>query len=122
MKQRLLLSLTGLAAGVSALSALEIKLPADTARLAESELPGYSLAAAHCFTCHSTDYVRIQPPSSRAYWRANVVKMQKTFGAPIPDEAVEPIVEYLVRTYGTERVAPPSSPAVSETAKQLPKK
>ena len=63
------------------------------------------------------DYVRTQPVSSRAYWKSSVAKMQKTFGAPIPDAAVDPLVDYLVKTYGTERspasaVAPaPSAPA-----------
>ncbi len=96
----------------AALSAapLEITLPAETARLAESPLPGYALATAMCYTCHSADYTRVQPVSSRAYWKATVTKMQKTFGAPIPDEAVEPIVEYLVKTYGTER---PNAPGAS---------
>jgi hypothetical protein len=98
------------------LLALEIKLPAETTRLIESPLPGYSLATTHCFTCHSMDYVRIQPPSSRAYWKAAVAKMQKTFGAPIPDDAIDPIAEYLARTYGTERVAAPT-PAAKSTAK-----
>lgn len=90
---------------------LEITLPAETARLAESPLPGYALATAMCYTCHSADYTRVQPVSSRAYWKATVTKMQKTFGAPIPDEAVEPIVEYLVKTYGTERANAPARPA-----------
>jgi len=96
------------------LVALEINLPPDTARLAESPLPGYSLAMTYCFTCHSTDYVLTQPVSSRAYWKSAVVKMQKTFGAPIPDSAVDPIAEYLAKTYGAERPASskPASAAV----------
>lgn len=87
--------------------ALEITLPPETAKLAESPLPGYALAQAMCLTCHSADYVRMQPASSRAYWKGSVVKMQKTFGAPIPDSAVEPIAEYLAKTYGTERQSAP---------------
>lgn len=91
------------------LGAIEITLPAETDRLIESPLPGYALATTYCYTCHSTDYVRVQPPGmNRAVWRASVVKMQKTFGAPIPDEAIDPIAEYLARTYGTERVAAPA--------------
>ncbi len=101
---------------------LEITLPAETARLAESPLPGYALATAFCYTCHSADYTRVQPVSSRAYWKATVTKMQKTFGAPIPDEAVEPIVEYLVKTYGTERAGGPAAPAVPVKTGAAPKK
>ena len=98
--------------GAVALHAVEITLPAETARLAESPLPGYALAVTHCSTCHSADYVRYQPPATpRAVWKAAVVKMQKTFGAPIPDEAIEPIAEYLVKTYGAER-APKSAGAI----------
>ena len=90
-------------AGAS-LGALEITLPAETSRLVESPLPGYALAVTHCYTCHSTEYMLYQPPTSaRAYWKATVVKMQKTFGAPIPEEAVDPITDFLVKTYGAER-------------------
>jgi len=108
MKIRHTLLLGAIAGLASAVSALEIKLPEEKARLIESPLPGYNLAVAQCFTCHSTDYVRMQPPSSAAYWKAAVVKMQKTFGAPIPDEAVEPIADYLAKTYGAERNTPKS--------------
>lgn len=85
------------------LPAVEITLPVERGKLVESPLPGYGLAVAMCQTCHSTEYLAYQPPSARAYWQATVVKMQKTFGAPVPDPAVAPIVDYLVKTYGTER-------------------
>lgn len=89
-------------------SPVEIKLPPETARLTESPVPGYALAVAHCSTCHSPDYIPMQPPSTRTYWKAAVTKMQKTFGAPIPDSAVDPIVDYLAQTYGKEQS--PQSP------------
>lgn len=85
------------------LPAVEITLPLERGKLVESPLPGYGSAVAMCQTCHSTEYVASQPPSARAYWQATVVKMQKAFGAPLPDSAVAPIVDYLVKTYGTER-------------------
>lgn len=85
------------------LPAVEITLPVEQAKLVESPLPGYVAAVAMCQTCHSTEYIAYQPPSARAYWQATVVKMQKVFGAPLPDSAVAPIVDYLVKTYGTER-------------------
>jgi len=84
---------------------VEITLPVETARLAESPLPGYALAIGLCSTCHSAEYVQYQPNSNRAYWWAATVKMQKVFGAPIPDAAIEPIADYLVKTYGMERTA-----------------
>ena len=93
---------------------LVITLPAEPGRLLESALPGYALATGLCYTCHSTEYVNYQPVSSRTYWKATVTKMQKTFGAPIPDEALEPIVDYLVKTYGAERSgAAPAGPGAA---------
>jgi hypothetical protein len=100
-----------LLAGTLPLVAAEITLPEETARLVESPLPGYAQATTYCYTCHSTDYIRTQPVMSRAAWKAAVTKMQKTFGAVVPDDAVEPIAEYLARTYGAER---PGLPANSD--------
>ena len=98
--------------------AIEITLPEEKARLAESPLPGYALASALCYTCHSVDYIRYQPPASpRAYWKTQVVKMQKTFGAPIPDTALEPIIDYLVKTYGAERGAAAAGGVTPESPK-----
>ena len=100
-----------MSAAAAALAATEIKLPEETARLAESPLPGYSLATTHCYTCHSTDYVRYQPATNtRATWKASVIKMQKTFAAPIPDDAVDAIAEYLAKTYGAERTTTAPGP------------
>jgi hypothetical protein len=102
--------------------AIEITLPPETAKLVESPLPGYQLAVASCATCHSMDYVKMQPTSSRAYWKASVTKMQKTFGAPIPEEIVEPIVDYLVKTYGNERSAGAPAGSAQSKAKVTPAK
>ena len=99
------------------LTAAEIILPSETARLTESSLPGFVLATTHCYTCHSVDYVRMQPVSTRAYWKSSVAKMQKTFGAPIPDSAVDPLVDYLVKTYGMERSGT-SAPAANTAPKK----
>jgi sulfite dehydrogenase len=104
--QRMIVSVL-LLAGASGVGALEIQLPAESARLLESPLPGYALATGMCYTCHSVDYCKMQPTSSRAYWQATVTKMQKVFAAPVPDEAIAPIVDYLVKTYGAEKPAPP---------------
>jgi hypothetical protein len=103
MKTRFPFSLVLATVGAASLMAVEITLPEETARLAESPLPGYGMAVTYCYTCHSTDYVQYQPSMTRAAWKGSVVKMQKTFGAVIPDDAVEPIAEYLAKTYGAER-------------------
>jgi hypothetical protein len=52
-------------------------------------------------TCHSADYVAIQPPGKPlAFWKAEVEKMKKVYGAPIPDDQIDPIAQYLTREYG----------------------
>ena len=106
------------------LCAVEITLPRETAALKESSLPGFALAQGMCGTCHSAEYASTQPVSPRAYWQATVVKMQKVFAAPIPDTAIDPIVDYLVKTYGNERdgAAAPTpavpAPTVAPAAKK----
>ena len=90
--------------------ALDINLPQETATYQESSLPGYQLTQAHCMICHSAQYVQMQPHSSpRGYWEATVKKMKTPFGAPLPDEDIAPIVDYLTKTYGAE--SPLNQPA-----------
>jgi sulfite dehydrogenase len=36
----------------------------------------------------------------RAFWKAEVAKMQQKYGAQIPDAQVEPVVDYLTKNYG----------------------
>ncbi len=86
--------------------ALEITLPPETAKYKPSDLPGYQLALQNCATCHSAQYAQSQPPQSpRSYWEATVKKMKKPFGATIADEDMPAIVDYLVKTYGSEQSA-----------------
>lgn len=93
--------------------ALEIKLPQETASYKASSLPGYNLTLQNCMTCHSAQYAATQPSSSsRAYWEATVKKMKKPFGAPLKDEDMPAIVDYLVKNYGAEQTegAAPGTP------------
>lgn len=101
----------GVVATASA-AGLKIELPRETGTYLTE--PGVSLADARCLTCHSADYVAIQPPLSRAAWKANVIKMQQKFGADIPDNEVDMLAEYLGRAYGGDRtsVAPIVVPLV----------
>jgi sulfite dehydrogenase len=86
-----------------AASALDVTLPPDTASFTPSELPGYALVQRDCLICHSPQYVLYQPPSlKRSYWEATVKKMKSPFGAPFADEDIPAIVDYLVKTYGSE--------------------
>jgi sulfite dehydrogenase (cytochrome) subunit B len=74
------------------------KLPAETAKLKPG--PGADLVTGNCMICHSVDYISSQPPMTKAQWTGTVTKMQKKFGAPLPADKVEPIVAYLVKSYG----------------------
>ena len=45
-----------------------------------------------------------QPATApRAYWDAMAKRMKLVFKAPIPDEDIPLIVEYLAQTYGNEQ-------------------
>ena len=77
------------------------QLPPETATLAPG--PNHDDVMANCGACHSADYITAQPrtfPDPKAFWTAEVAKMQKAYGAPIDDAAVPKIVEYLASTYG----------------------
>ena len=53
----------------------------------------------YCNTCHSPRYITMQPPLPAATWEAEVNKMNKTFGAAIPDENTQKIILYLQSHY-----------------------
>jgi sulfite dehydrogenase len=88
----------GIVAATSAF-ALRIELPAETGTFKPGA--GAELAQRQCVTCHSVDYVSIQPPGKPlAFWKVEVEKMRKVYGAQIPDDQIEPIAQYLARAYG----------------------
>jgi len=78
---------------------VSISLPGD-AGMAFKPGPGLAAAQASCLTCHSSAYVSTQPVLSRAQWTAEVVKMRTAYGAPITDDQVPAIVDYLTTQYG----------------------
>lgn len=59
------------------------------------------LVEVYCVGCHSTAYIAMQPPLSRAGWEAEVRKMRGSFGAVIPDPAATRIATYLSAYYGS---------------------
>jgi mono/diheme cytochrome c family protein len=88
-----------LVAGAVPVAALKIELPPESTTLRQGA--GSDLAMRQCMTCHSADYVAIQPPGRPlAFWKAEVEKMKKVYGAPIPDAEIDPIAQYLTREYG----------------------
>ena len=101
-----ILTLTGGLPGVAAWTAdaadaVAITLPPDQGSLAPG--PGMELAQRACQMCHSTDYITTQPRGGEAQWRGVVTKMIKVYGAPIPEDEVPAIVEYLTHHYGAAR-------------------
>ena len=64
--------------------------------------PGVELITAQCLLCHSADYIGIQPRLARAVWKAEVIKMQQKYGAPILTNNVDALVDYLTANYGKE--------------------
>jgi len=62
---------------------------------------GKEKVTAYCAMCHSLDYIPMNSPFlDKAGWNASVTKMINVFGAPIPKEDVETIVNYLALNYG----------------------
>lgn len=83
-----------------------ITLPPETAKLKPSDHPGYQLALQKCSICHSADYINLQSPDMNLkQWTGEAHKMQQAYGAPITDEDVRLIGEYLAITYGTAKAA-----------------
>src|SRR5215469_6721416 len=95
-----LVLMVALIAAVSRLGAaiVTIHLPPETATYKDA--PGVSLVNAQCLTCHSVEYVQMQPPLSLKVWTAEVVKMQQKYGAPVPTNMVSDIAYYLAVNYG----------------------
>jgi len=104
MKPSLIVTLVAcVVLGVPA-GAKDITLPPDGVQLTPSPLPGFAKAQANCTMCHSAEYMRYQPPNAaRPYWDAMVHRMKAVFKAPIADEDMPEIVDYLAKTYGNEQ-------------------
>jgi hypothetical protein len=91
------------AAAFVARAADEWVLPPEKVQVKEGK--GAELATANCLMCHSVDYISMQPSFTREQWKASVTKMQQKFGAPIPAEQMEPLIDYLTANYGKARPA-----------------
>ena len=99
------LALSGFGATNLALAGSKsIDLPPDGVQLKPSTLPGYAKAQAICTACHSAEYLQYQPASApRAYWDAMAKRMKLVFKAPVADDDIPLIVDYLAKTYGNEQ-------------------
>jgi len=74
--------------------------PSLALELAEGE--GRAETQSFCAVCHSTRYITMQSPLPAATWDAEVNKMIKTFGAPIPEATAKKIISYLQQHYAPE--------------------
>jgi mono/diheme cytochrome c family protein len=96
-----------LAAAISALCSsaasaapVSYKLPDETAAFRPG--PNLDVVQKNCTGCHSADYIATQPRGPKFktdFWRAEVTKMIKVYGAPVDEADVARIVEYLAATY-----------------------
>ncbi|MGA2396115.1 MAG: cytochrome c [Candidatus Lustribacter sp.] len=94
----LAVALVTIAAAPHAVKPVSVSLPAAT--VAFNDGPNVETARAYCLTCHSAEYVYMQPPLARPAWTAEVVKMRNAYGASIPDSATDAIVDYLLSQNG----------------------
>ena len=78
--------------GLTSFKSVNVDLPFGD-RMFEG--PGADVVNNNCLACHSVGMVLTQPPLSRQTWEAEVAKMRNVFKAPIANEDVTPIVDYL---------------------------
>ena len=63
---------------------------------------GADIAGSQCLICHSAGMVLTQPPLKKDEWRAEIMKMRSAYGAPIPDDQVVVLSEYLKNINGRQ--------------------
>lgn len=56
----------------------------------------------NCELCHSPRYITMQPAMPAQAWSDEVNKMRKTFGASIPEDTAQRIIQYLGSHYTPE--------------------
>ena len=81
-------------------SPISYDLPPETAAFKPG--PNLDVVMNNCTGCHSADYIATQPRGPKFkqdFWKAEVNRMIKVYGAPIADTDIAKIVEYLAATY-----------------------
>ena len=73
---------------------VRIALPRYQTNLPDA--PGRDAFAVACLSCHSASYINMQPPLNQAKWEEVARKMVKVYAAPISEDQVTPIAQYLV--------------------------
>ena len=89
-----------LCSGPLGASPINYDLPPETAAFKPG--PNLEVVKNNCTACHSADYVVTQPRGPKFkedFWKAEVNKMIRVYGAPIAEGDIAKIVEYLAATY-----------------------
>ena len=93
-------------APVSARTEPLITLKSVTVDLPDSDRtflgPGSDAINNNCLACHSADMVLNQPVLPKSVWQAEVTKMIQSYKAPVSEEDVAAIVDYLARVKPAE--------------------
>ena len=81
------------------MKSVSVELPTS-----DVDFPGANAQAitANCLACHSAGMVLTQPALSKATWDAIVEKMIHAYKAPVAQNEVAPIVNYLDATKGAK--------------------
>jgi cytochrome c5 len=79
---------------------VRVELPANDAPFPPGI--GADIASSQCLICHSAGMVLTQPPLKKDEWRAEIIKMRSAYGAPIPDDQVDGLSEYLKNINGRQ--------------------
>ena len=86
---------------VPVLAVLPLATYADEGAVQLKDGRGKDKIATQCAVCHSVDYIQMNSPFlDRKGWEASVNKMIRVMGAPIKEEDVPEIVDYLTKYYG----------------------
>jgi hypothetical protein len=64
------------------------------------DAPGRINTSVRCVTCHSLDYIPMNAPvMNRGSWEKSIHKMIDKFGAPLRQQDVDEILNYLTANY-----------------------
>jgi len=87
-----LASIAGRAEPLITLNSVTVDLP-DSGRMFPG--PGSDAINNNCLACHSAGMVLNQPALPKSAWQAEVSKMIQSYKAPVSEEDVAAIVDYL---------------------------
>ena len=91
---------SALSFGSATAAPVSYNLPPETAAFKPG--PNLDVVMNNCTGCHSADYIATQPRGAKfkeEFWKAEVNKMIKVYGAPVTEADIAKIVEYLAATY-----------------------